>query len=178
MVRRNGLILAVLALVMLPAASAFGQFKQGDWELTLGGGASHGPDLDGLNANITGSLGYFLADQLELSLRQNLTYTDILPSGSGQGSAWDGSTRVALDFHFDLGAVQPFVGGNIGYVYGESTNDTWAAAPEAGVKVFLNSTTFVMVLAEYQFFFETDDEIGNAFSDGRFLYTLALGVRL
>jgi hypothetical protein len=173
MVRRNGLILAVLALMMLPAASAFGQFKHGDWELTLGGSGANGPDFDGVTAGVNGSLGYFLADQFEISLRQSLTYSDF-----GPGSAWDGSTRVALDFHFDLGAVQPFIGGNLGYVYGDSVKDTWEAAPEAGVKVFLNSTTFVMFLAEYQFFFDTGDSLDNAFSDGQFVYTLGLGVRL
>ncbi len=172
MVRRNGLILAVLALIMLPAASAFGQFKQGDWELTLGGTGNNGPDFDGLSAGVNGSLGYFLADQFEISLRQSLTYEDFT------GSAWNGSTRVALDFHFDMGALQPFVGGNLGYVYGDSVKDTWEAAPEAGVKYFLNGTTFVMFLAEYQFFFNSGDSLDSAFNDGQFVYTLALGVRL
>jgi len=172
MVRRNGLIIAVLALMMLPAASAFGQFKQGDWELTLSGTGSNGPDFDGVTAGVNGSVGYFLADQLEISLRQSLTYEDFT------GSAWNGSTRVALDFHFDLGSVQPFIGGNLGYVYGDSVHDTWEAAPEAGVKVFLNSTSFVLFMAEYQFFFDTDSSLGNAFSDGQFVYTLGLGVRL
>jgi len=173
MVRRNGLILAALALMLVPATSAFGQFKQGDWELTLGGTGANGPDFDGVTAGVNGSLGYFLADQFEISLRQNLTYSDL-----GPGSSWDGSTRVALDFHFDLGAVQPFVGGNLGYVYGDNVRDSWEAAPEAGVKVFLNSTTFVMFLAEYQFFFDKGDSLDNAFSDGQFVYTLGLGVRL
>ena len=173
MVRRNGLILAALALMLVPAASAFGQFKQGDWELTLGGTGSNGPDFNGVQAGVNGSLGYFLADQLEISLRQSVTYSDL-----GPGSSWDGSTRAALDFHFDLGAVQPFIGANIGYVYGDSVRDTWEAAPEAGVKVFLNSTTFVQFLAEYQFFFQTSDSLNQAFSDGQFVYTLGLGVRL
>src|SRR5690242_15092018 len=31
MVRRIGMFVAAVALLMLPAASAFGQFKQGDW---------------------------------------------------------------------------------------------------------------------------------------------------
>ena len=173
MVHRYGLCLTALALMMLPAASAFGQFKQGDWELTLSGTAAHGPDLDGVTAGVAGSLGYFMSDQFEISLRQSVTYSDF-----GPGSSWDGSTRLALDFHFDMGRLQPFIGANLGYVYGETVHDTWEAAPEAGVKYFLNGTTFVELLVEYQFFFDTDNSIGNAFSDGQFLYTLGLGVRL
>jgi hypothetical protein len=172
------MFVAAVALMMLPAASAFGQFKQGDWELTLSGTGANGPDFDGVTAGAAGSLGYFLADQLELSLRQSVTYTDIGGAGGGKGSAWDGSTRVALDLHFDLGRVQPFVGGNLGYVYGESVNDTWEAAPEAGIKWFLNGTTFVELLAEYQFFFDKNSNASQAFSDGQFVYTLGIGVRL
>jgi hypothetical protein len=178
MVRRYGLFVAALALMMLPAASAFGQFKQGDWELTLSGTAAHGPDLDGVTAGAAGSLGYFLSDQFEISIRQSVTYTDIGSSASGKGSAWDGSTRIAADFHIDLGRLQPFVGANIGYVYGETVNDTWEAAPEAGVKWFLNGTTFVQFLVEYQFFFDKNSEASEAFSDGQFIYTLGIGLRL
>ena len=163
---------AALALIMLPAASAFGQFKQGDWELTLNGGAVHGPDLNGVSASIGGSLGYFLSDQFEISLRETATYTDF-----GPGSNWTGDTRAAIDFHFDMGRLQPFIGANIGKLCGE-LNDTWEGAPEAGLKWFLNGTTFVELLVEYQFFFDKDKTFGNALSDGQFIYALGLGVRL
>jgi hypothetical protein len=169
---RYAIVLSAVALFMLPATSQ-AQFKQGDWELTLGGSGANGPDLDGVSFGVNGSVGYFFTDQLELSLRQVIGYTDV-----NVESSWNGSSRVALDFHFDLGRWQPFVGGNIGYVYGESVNDTWEAAPEAGVKYFMNSTTFVFLMAEYQFFFDSGDDISDSFSDGQFVYTLGLGVRL
>ena len=57
-------------------------------------------------------------------------------------------------------------------------NDTWECAPEAGLKWFLNGTTFVELLVEYQFFFDKDKTFGNALSDGQFIYALGLGVRL
>jgi len=78
---------------------------------------------------------------------------------------------------FDLEAWQPFVGGNFGYVYGDAVNDTFEAAPEAGVKYFVNSTTFIFAMVEYQFFFDSGDDIDNAFSDGQFLWSLGLGFR-
>jgi hypothetical protein len=170
---RKGLILA--ALIALPTI-ARADFEQGDLELTLGGTANGSNDFDGFSAGINGSIGTFLTDELEIGVRQSVTYTDVgtAPNAGGQ---LNGSTRVFLDFHFDLGAFQPFVGGNVGYVYGDSTADTWEAAPEAGVKYFLNSTTFVFAQAEYQFFFDSADNIDNSFEDGQFVYSLGLGVK-
>jgi hypothetical protein len=164
-------VMVVAALLMLPAFS-YGYFEEGDKEITLAGSASNGNDFSGVFIGANGSLGYFITDNLELSLRQSLTYTDV-----GVPASLNGSTRVALDFHFDLEAWQPFVGGNFGYVYGDAVNDTFEAAPEAGVKFFVNSTTFVFVMAEYQFFFDSADNAGNGFDDGQFLYTLGIGFR-
>ena len=166
---RKGMVVA--ALLMLPTLS-YGYFEEGDKEITLSGTAANSSDFDGVAAGANGSIGYFVTDNLELSLRQSIQYTDI-----GVGSALNGSTRIAADFHFDLEAWQPFVGGNFGYVYGDAVNDTFEAAPEAGVKYFVNSTTFIFAMVEYQFFFDSGDDIDNAFSDGQFLWSLGLGFR-
>ena len=72
---------------------------------------------------------------------------------------------------------QPFVGANIGYVYGDGVNDTGEAAPEAGVKYFVNSTTFIYGQIEYQFFFDSSDDVDDAFDDGQFVYSLGIGFR-
>src|SRR3954469_16164137 len=101
---RYAILLSAVGLLLLAPTVAHAQFKQGDWELTLGGTGANGPDFDGTSFGVNGSLGYFFTDQIELALRQSITYTDI-----GVGSAWDGSTRIAGDFHFDLGRWQPFV---------------------------------------------------------------------
>jgi hypothetical protein len=166
---RKGMVVA--ALLMLPSLS-YGYFEEGDKEITFSGQAANGPDWDGFVAGASGSIGYFMTDNLELSLRQSLTYTDI-----GVDSSINGSTRVALDFHFDLEQLQPFVGGNFGYVYGDAVNDTFEAAPELGVKYFVNSTTFLFAMAEYQIFFDSADEADAAFDDGQFLYTFGIGFR-
>ena len=166
---RKGMVVA--ALLMLPTLS-YGYFEEGDKEITLSGQANHSADLDGVIIGANGSIGYFMTDNLELSLRQSLSYTDI-----GVDASLNGSTRVALDFHFDLEALQPFVGGNFGYVYGDAVNDTFEAAPEAGVKWFVNSTTFVFAMVEYQFFFDSADEASSSFDDGQFLWSLGIGFR-
>jgi len=171
---RKGMVLSVLAVAaaVLAPRSAFAYFEETDKEITLSGTAANGPDFDGLVAGVNGSIGYFLTDNLELSLRQTVTYTDI-----GVGSSLNGSTRLALDFHFDLEALQPFVGGNFGYVYGDAVNDTFEAAPEAGVKWFVNSTTFLFGMAEYQFFFDSGNSVSGSFDNGQFVYTLGIGFR-
>ena len=171
---RNGMILSVLAalaVAMVPRSS-YAYFEDGDKEITLSGSAANGNNFDGVTAGVNGSIGFFVSDQLELSLRQTLTYTDI-----GVDSALNGSTRVAVDFHFDADALQPFIGANFGYVYGDAVNDTFEAAPEGGVKWFVNSTTFIFAMVEYQFFFDSAGDADNAFDDGQFIYTLGIGFR-
>ena len=171
---RKGMVLSILAVAAVAMAprSTFAYFEEGDKEITISGTAANGPDFDGVVIGANGSIGYFMTDNLELSLRQTLTYTDI-----GVDSSLNGSTRIALDFHFDLEAFQPFVGGNFGYVYGDAVNDTFEAAPEAGAKWFVNSTTFIFAMAEYQFFFDKASSASGAFDDGQFVYTLGVGFR-
>ena len=169
---RKGIVFSALALAlaMLPQSS-YGYFEEGDKEITLSGQAANGTDWDGVVIGANGSIGYFITDNLEIALRQSLTYSDLF------GSELSGSTRVALDFHFDMEALQPFVGANFGYVYGDAVSDTFEAAPEGGVKWFVNSTTFLFAMAEYQFFFDEADDADSSFSDGQFVYSLGIGFR-
>src|SRR5665213_3896203 len=110
---RKGIVFA--ALCMLPAM-AFGQnTARGPFELELGGTGANGPNFDGFSAAVDGSLGYYFNDNLEISLRQSFAYSDVA------ATSWDASTRIAVDYHFilgDQGQWQPFVGANLGYVYG------------------------------------------------------------
>ncbi len=173
---RKGLILAALtALVAIPTM-ARADFQQGDFELTLSGSGNGSKDFDGFSAGANASLGYFMTDQLELGIRQSVSYDDV-NTGPNEGGALNASTRVFADFHFDMGQWQPYIGANIGYAYGDSTSDTWEAAPEGGVKYFLNSTTFIFAAIEYQFFFDGADDVDSSFDDGQFIYSLGLGVK-
>jgi hypothetical protein len=165
-------VVCVLALLLAPAISQ-AQFKQGDWELTLSGQGSNGPDFNGFSAAAAGNLGYFLTDALELGVRQTISYTDIgIP-----GSALNGSTAVAADWNFDIGRFVPYIGGSIGFVYGDAVSDSWFAGPEGGLKYFVNNTTFIFLSVQYQFFFNQDSNASDAFSDGQFLYGLGIGFR-
>ena len=180
-------VVGALSVLCLTPSAARAQFNPGDFEFTLGASGASGNDLDGFAFGGDASLGYFFTDNLEVSVRQNLNYTDIgtfgggddddLEDGDTEGSAISGSTRIALDYHFDLGRLQPFIGANFGYVYGDGVSDTFEAAPEVGLKWFVNDTTFIYGLAEYQFFFDKGDEADDAFEDGQFVYTFGNGFR-
>jgi hypothetical protein len=165
-------LMVVAALALLPATVASAQFSQGDYELTLSGQGRHGPDLNGTDFGVDFSLGYFLTKEVELGVRQSASYAD----DTGAGSAWTGTTTIAADYHFDLGRWQPFIGANIGYRYGDVHN-TFLAGPEAGVKYFVNSTTFIRLGVQYEFLFDKNSDSTSAFSDGEFQYLLGIGFR-
>ena len=169
------LLVPALGLAILPVVAQAQQsdqdygFNQGNWEITLGGAGQNDSHFESTVFNVQGSLGYFLTDALEVGARQSLIYNDI-----AHPVTWYGQTTAFADYHFDMGQLQPFVGANIAYIWGSAPN-TWDAAPEGGIKYFLNHTTFVEGRIEYQFFFEPGHTAG--FKDGQWLYTLALGVK-
>lgn len=150
------------------------EFEEKDVELRLSGFAQNDVEFSGLQASVSGSLGYFFSDQFEAGFRQDFNYTDI------GANALNGSTAVFANYHFgDAQAqVQPFIGGSLGFAYGDTTQDTFFAGPEVGIKYFFPDTDqwFLFGQAEYQFFFEDGDEAGDNFNDGVFVYRLGLGV--
>ncbi|HET6248805.1 MAG TPA: outer membrane beta-barrel protein [Tepidisphaeraceae bacterium] len=168
---RKALVLAALCLI---PAVAHAQAARGPFEIELGGDGTNGPNFNGFTAAADASIGYFFTDNLELDLRQTAAYSDVA------GVGWDASTDLAIDFNVPLGDQaqwMPYIGANIGYVYGNSVRNTWEAAPEAGVKYFVNSSTFIYVSAEYQFFFNQNSTAGSALRNGQFIYGLGVGFR-
>jgi hypothetical protein len=158
MLRKFSLALVAAAFLLVPTM-AKAEFQQGSLELTLGGSGASNRGLTEGSFNVNGSLGYFFTKDLEA------------------GNSVTGSTRVAVDYHFDLGAWRPFVGANIGWDYGShGVRDTGEIAPEGGIKYFLNPTTFIYGIVEYQVFFR--NQHGGNFDHGSFVYGLGLGVLL
>lgn len=172
MFNRTTVVVSLLCLA-LPAATFAQGFTQGDKDLTLEGSGASDKDLDNTAFSLEANLGYFFTDNLEGSIRQGLGFTDV----PGSDNDWYAATRVALDYHWDMGRWWPFLGANLGYIYGDQVRNTWVASPEGGVKYFMNETTYVLGLIEYEFFFRDSDNISDAFQDGRFVYILGLGVR-
>ena len=162
---RKFYLVPVLALLALPAL-AQAQFEAGNWELKLSGQGANDQDFNGGTVSAAGSLGYFTTKELEVGIRQSGAWTDL-----GGGSQWQGDTRAFVDFHFDMDRWQPYVGGFIGYIYGDGVEDSWIAGPEIGVKYFVNSTTFIDVNAAYAF------NLQEGIDEGSFFYGLGIGFR-
>lgn len=172
------LMLATLVLALAPAI-AFAQdarqyrggAKAGDNEITLSGTGTNNNDFDAGAFGVSGSYGWFLTNALLVSLRQSINWA----GAEDADDTWSASTRIAADYHFNTaGRFRPFVGANIGYFYGDNVNNSGLIGPEAGLKYFVNDTTFVLAQVEYQWFFD-DGDVGDAFDDGAFQYTLGLG---
>lgn len=144
------------------------------WEITLGGAGTSNRDFNAGGAQIATSVGYYLNDVVEVSVRQNLSYGD---PGRGISGSWDGVTRAAIDLHLPLGKVVPYAGANLGYAYGDTLPETFIAGPEAGVKFYVKDDVFLQASAEYEFFFDKSDRLTDAFRDGQLLYGLSMGVR-
>lgn len=153
---------------------ARGNDRSQPWEFTLGGAGSNDEDFDVGGGQLSASVGYYLTDALALTVRQNLAFSD---AGPGIPDLWNGSSRLALDYVFPTAWVRPFVGVNVGAVYGDTVKETLEAAPEAGVKFFVKEDAFIQLIAEYQFLFETSDRINDAFDNGQFVYGVDVGLR-
>lgn len=158
-------LVPVLAVLALPALAS-AQFEAGNWELTLAGSGANDNEWRTYNWAVQGSIGYFLTKELEVVLRETVGQTD-------GGSDWSANTYVAVDYHFDLDRWQPFVGWNIGKACGDSEaiSDDFYSGPEAGVKYFVNATTFIGAMVQYEFNLE------EGFDDGAFAYSLFLGFK-
>lgn len=144
----------------------------GAWEFTLGGSGASSKDFDDSYGGVNFSVGYYLNDTMELSVRQGINYSN---PDSG-GSAWDGSTLVAFDWHLTpYGALRPFIGANFGGLYGDTTNDSWAAGLEAGAKYYVKPQTFVYALINYAWLFNEPNDINDRFDDGAFLWSAGIG---
>jgi hypothetical protein len=167
MFKRVSVAVGILCLVLPVGAFAQG-FMQGDKELMLNASGASDNDFDNTIFSIAGDLGYFFTPNIEGSIRQGVSFTDTEASGSSLNA----STRGAVDYHFDMGRWWPFVGANIGYIYGEDVSEDWALGFEGGLKYFVNETTFIHGRVEYQWLLDGDDD-----DDGQWVYVVGIGFR-
>jgi hypothetical protein len=158
----------LMALALTSAAPVFAQPRDGDWEFTLGGSGTANQDFNHGGFGVDAGLGYFFNPNLEVGVRQNLTYN------SDAASEFSGSTRAAVDWHFQLGKFVPFVGANIGMIY-NSDDITGELGPELGFKYYVHPETFIMVMGEYRWFFSDFGDIGDNADQGAFVFTVGIG---
>ncbi len=167
-------ILLILWFIMALPYSANAQSQYGkDWEFSLGGSGTSNKDFDTTIFSTELSLGYFLNKSFEIIVRQGIGFYD----DDYSDSKWSGSTRLAFDIHFPFDRVFPYIGGSVGYVYGDGVLDSFIAGAEGGIKYFVNKTTFINAMMAYEFFFDDTDDVDIAYKDGRVVYVLSIGFR-
>ena len=166
---------AIVAVSACSVASAQSDVER-QWELLLSGSGGSDKDFESNSFNANAQVGYYFTEQWQLNVRQTLGFSDT----EGGGSSWVGATRLGVDYHFDFGQDQrwvPFVGAELGYLYGDDVDDTFAAGPEAGLKVYVNDTTFIYGSVLYEFLFDSGDDVDSQLDDGQFVYALGVGFR-
>lgn len=146
--------------------------RSGEREFTIGGAGASNKEFDDSLGSVSFAYGWYTSETQEWVLRQSISYAN--PNNGGQ--AWNGSTRIAFDQHLTArGALRPFVGVNVGGVYGDRVRETFAAGLEAGAKFYVQPRTFIYAIAEYGWFFRRARSVDNSFSDGQFIYGVGVG---
>jgi hypothetical protein len=139
--------------------------RQGDWEAFIGGSGISSEKFDRNAIGATGSIGYYVLKWLPLSLRQSF----LADFGKHVNDNFQYATTGAIDFQAPLGRFQPFIGGFGGYGYG--ANYSWLTGPEAGIKFYVNESTFLQGLFQYGLIADKDFEV----DDGIATYSIGIG---
>lgn len=146
--------------------------QRGDREFTIGGSGSTNKDFDDSLGGVSFSYGSYVNEVMAIVLRQSISYSN--PNVGG--TEWNGSTKVAFDYHLmERDRWRPFVGVNAGRIYGESVRDTWAAGLEGGVKYYVMPRTFIAATVEYGWLFQHSRGVEDRFDDGQFNWSLGVG---
>lgn len=156
-------------------ASGYRMPRKGDFEVTLGASGTNDEDFEAGSAALGGGVGYYLTDEFQLVGRQTLTFSDPGPGSDN----WNGASRAGIDYNFRIedSTIIPYVGALLGWVYGDNVDEQFVGGPAAGLKWYLRQDAFLQFNAEYQFFFDDEDRVGDVFEDGQFVYTLGFGVK-
>ena len=165
------LVLVASALIAAPiAAYEIGPVK-GAKSFTISGSGTSDQDFDGTAYGVSADLGYFLTDKWQAGLRQSVNGL----AGDEVSNEWAGSTRGYIGYNFLDGTYRPYLGANLGGIYGESVKNTGTAGLEAGLKVYVLQKTYLNFGVEYSFLFEDENDINNSYDDGIYLYNIGVG---
>jgi hypothetical protein len=173
-------MLPLAALAQTPMTTSSATFDpglppvQGTREFTFGGNGASNKDLNDSFGGLNFSIGQYLNAASLVAIRQSVNYSNPSPGGR----AWNGSTRVAYDHHLlpHGSRVRPFVGVNLGGVYGDGVRDTWAGGLEGGAKFYVIPRTFIYAMAEYAWLFRHAKDINDRFDDGQFNWSVGVGL--
>ena len=165
------IVIALTFAAGIPTTSVWAAQAEGDKAFTLSGTGASDKDFNTNTFGTTAELGWFLSDAFELGLRQSVNVLAL----DNADDHWSGATRGFADYHFGQGSVVPYLGANVGGIYGEDVKDTGAAGLEGGLKFYVKEKTFIALQVEYDFLFDNSNDIDNQFDDGAYFYTLGIG---
>lgn len=144
--------------------------RQGDWEAFVAGSGASIDKFDRNAIGVEGGIGYYVLSWLPITLRQNAAFD----FGDERKDTWVGQTRLFVDAQFNRGGwFQPFIGIGGGYRYGKAVDEDWLVAPEGGVKMYVNESTFIQLRGEWDWKPDADENKG--FEDGDMLYSIGAG---
>jgi len=155
----------------LPATPTFAAQQAGDRSFTISGTGASDKNFDSTNFGTTAELGWYLSDPLELGLRQSVS---VLRAKHADDS-WAGSTVGFVDWNFGTNTLVPFIGANLGGIYGDGVHDTGTAGLETGLKYYVKDKTFIAFNVQYDWLFDKSNDIDNRFDDGAFFYSIGVG---
>lgn len=165
------LVKTSLIIAALSPSLVLAQAVSGDREVTISGQGQSDKDLDNNAFSMTASYGKYMSDQGQVGIRQSLSVSD----REGDSADFDGATVGFYDYHFGGGDLRPFLGANLGYNYGDRTEETFSAGPEAGLKYYVLDKTFVQGMVQYQFLFDSGSDVDDNYDDGILYYSVGMG---
>lgn len=147
--------------------------EEGTGEFSISGAGTSDKNFDRNIFNLNATVGSYMSSNNLVGIRQSASANN---DQEEDETAWNGSTRIFYDYHFDAYPWRPLVGLSVGYLYGETIDETWIAGPELGVKYYVHGNTFVSALIEYQFLFDDAGEADDQFDDGVYIYSMGVGL--
>jgi len=168
-------ILSVLSLAMassvasadpggMPPYTADPGPRAGNWEATLTGAGLSDDTFDTNNLGASGSLGYYINKNFILTFRQGLFFGD-----NNNSTLVSARSIVQAAYQWDFARWQPYVGMNVGGVYGAGIRDDALFGPEVGMKYYVNESTFLFGNISYEVPFD------NCCKDGVVPYMMGVG---
>ena len=112
------------------------------------------------------TLGYLATPNLELNLSQAGFH-----SLDGNDDGWGGRSTAGIDLRANYGALHPYIGANLGGIYGKGVQDGPLVGPEIGLKYDISDSTYFHVQTGYDYGFR------NPWDKGIVQGGLGLGVR-
>ncbi len=136
----------------------------GNWESTLTGTGQSDDDFDNSNFGLTGSLGYYFTKNFIVTFKQGVQANE-----TGNSTLVNGRSVLQAAYQWDLAKWQPYLGINVGGIYGAGIKDDAVVGPEGGLKYFVNESTFIFGSIAYEV------PIDECCKDGIVPYSIGIG---